>query len=308
MPGRPDATNEGRHCSAVKTFLCWQVFTEWASPCHLHRSDFVVNQHSVTQGGVAMTIPTCKLPNLDRFKVLRSVPTLGIGTIWMGRRWPTNNIDYQKPTADEIHSFLNHAYDNGLRMFDTAAAYGDSERVLGEWFDANPQNAENSFIATKWGENFDLTAETFSIDHSANQLSKSLERSLSYLPKIDLLYIHHANEDVLSDGHAQQTMKAATKFTGASISSISILEKVVEKGLLWTDFLQTKASVARERPDLIERVYNNGTAVVVNAPVRKLPSGTTPKASYSHLVRHPHVSFMLTGTRTHLEETLGYFK
>ncbi|MFH1652608.1 MAG: hypothetical protein ABIE74_00975 [Pseudomonadota bacterium] len=47
-------------------------------------------------------------------------------------------------------------------------------------------------------------------------------------------------------------------------------------------------------------------AVVVNSPIRKLPAGASPKEAYVDLIENPYISFILTGTRNHLAETLNY--
>lgn len=258
-------------------------------------------------------IPTCNLPKTNRFGLFPSMPIIGIGTIWMGRRWPMDNQNYKSPSKEEIETYLKLAYESGIRMFDTAIAYGLSEDNLGRFFNDNSAYISDSFIATKWGEEFDLETEVSTVTHSKEHLIYSMGRSLQKLPKVDLLYIHKANAEVLSNSDIQREMLSLVdngkiKYTGASISSESDLESIIKSGHLWVDFLQTGANVVRNRPELIESVFNKGIAVVVNAPVRKLPEGMTPKKSYQILAANPYVSFILTGTRTHLKETLAYFE
>lgn len=258
-------------------------------------------------------MPICNLPKTNKFELFPSMPIIGIGTIWMGRRWPVDNQNYKSPSKGEIETYLKLAYESGIRMFDTAVAYGLSEDNLGRFFNDNSAYISDSFIATKWGEEFDLETEVSTVTHSKEHLIYSMGRSLQKLPKVDLLYIHKANAEVLSSNDIQKEMLSLVdngkiKYTGASISSGSDLESVIKSGHLWVDFLQTGANVVRARPELIESVFNKGTAVVINAPVRKLPEGVTPKKSYQSLATNPYVSFILTGTRTHLKETLAYFE
>lgn len=256
-------------------------------------------------------LPMAKFPTDQKFSYLQ-MPILGLGTIWMGRRWPENNKNYQKPSNDEVGKYLSVAYEAGIRMFDTAAAYGLSEEVLGSYFKLNDGLVPEIFIATKWGEDFDLTLEKSKVDQSVSNLLSSFKRSQEYLPKIDLLYIHKADSEVLSglaikEGMLSLVGEKKIRFVGASISDVSALEKVVEKDVLWVDFLQTSAPTIRSRPDLIEQVFNKGIAVVVNSPIRKMPEGMTPRESFLELANNPHVSVVLTGSRTHLEDTIEFF-
>ncbi|MBI2342046.1 MAG: aldo/keto reductase, partial [Deltaproteobacteria bacterium] len=196
-----------------------------------------------------------KFPPVPKFQGI-SMPFLGLGTIWLGRRWPTDNKNYRAPSKEETDSYLHLAYESGIRMFDTAAAYGESERVLGDFFKQNPEVAKDAIIATKWGEEFDLNAETSKVDHTMDHLRLSLNRSLSHLPKADILYIHKADDDVLSNSRIKYEMLSlidggAIKYTGASISKETDIERAIEKDILWVDFVQTGADVARSRPDII---------------------------------------------------------
>lgn len=253
-----------------------------------------------------------RFPPDSKFKGI-SMPFLGLGTIWLGRRWPTDNMSYKTPLKDEIDSYLSLAYKSGIRLFDTAAAYGESERVLGGFFKLNPKVVKDTIIATKWGEEFDPNSETSEVIHTTDHLHLSLNRSLSFLPKVDILYVHKADNSVLSDSKVKDEMlslidKGSIKYTGASISKETDIERALEKDILWTDFIQTGADVVRNRPDIARALFEKNVAVVVNAPVRKLPNGVTPMESYLELADNPHVSFVLTGTRNHLRETLGYFE
>ncbi len=263
-------------------------------------------------GGEDIDMLKCKLPDNKKFRVLIDMSILGIGTIWLGRKWPENSHNYKEPDKAEIDSYLDLAYRSGIRMFDTAAAYGSSEQLLGQYFKEHPEQIREVYIATKWGEDFDINLETSSTNHSVEYLSFSLKRSLRHLPKVDLLYIHKANSDVLRDKAISGKMLQLKQdkiiaYTGASISSENDLEEALNKNCLWVDFVQTSAAVARNKPDILKAVFDKGIAVVVNAPVRNLPTTISPKESYVSLSENPHVSFVLTGTRNHLTETVGHF-
>ena len=47
--------------------------------------------------------------------------------------------------------------------------------------------------------------------------------------------------------------------------------------------------------------------VVVNSPIRRGAAGLSPSVLYQQLIENPNISVILTGTRNHLNETIGYF-
>jgi aryl-alcohol dehydrogenase-like predicted oxidoreductase/oxalate decarboxylase/phosphoglucose isomerase-like protein (cupin superfamily) len=246
---------------------------------------------------------------------------IGLGTIWFGREWPMGDRNYVSPSDVEIERHLMTAFSemgnrDGLVMIDTAAAYGLSERKIGGFFRKHPDFVNKAFIATKWGERFDIETGRSVADHSVNSLLYSLAESRKHLPKIDLFYIHKATVEVLQQNVLVEIMKglktgreAGIKLIGVSISDAAELEKVIEAGLLeGFDVLQTSADVARQRRDLIEAVDKQGIAIVINSPVRKAPAGITAKSVYQGLLNDNKISMVLTGTRHHLEETIEYIK
>ncbi len=54
-----------------------------------------------------------------------------LGTVQFGLAYGIANV-HGKPTLETVCEILKTAYDGGIRTLDTAAAYGDSERVLGQ--------------------------------------------------------------------------------------------------------------------------------------------------------------------------------
>ncbi len=58
---------------------------------------------------------------------------LTLGTVQLGLAYGVNN-DSGMPTFEQSSAILNTALDSGIVSFDTARAYGESERVLGRFF------------------------------------------------------------------------------------------------------------------------------------------------------------------------------
>lgn len=62
--------------------------------------------------------------------VPRSIDTIALGTVQFGVPYGIANRA-RKPDIGRVREILDLAYQLGIRMLDTAAAYGDSEQVLG---------------------------------------------------------------------------------------------------------------------------------------------------------------------------------
>ena len=73
---------------------------------------------------------------------------LTLGTVQLGLSYGVANKS-GKPSLSKAFGMLDTATENGLTSFDTAAFYGDSEVVLGKYFDRNKQAAKNVQITTK---------------------------------------------------------------------------------------------------------------------------------------------------------------
>ncbi len=59
---------------------------------------------------------------------------------------------YGKTEPDEDRlKVLDHLYQTGERFWDTANVYGDSEILVGKWFERNPGKRHDIFLATKFG-------------------------------------------------------------------------------------------------------------------------------------------------------------
>jgi len=260
------------------------------------------------------------MPYLPHKNISESGPEaylLGIGTTWFGRPWPPENSSYSHPDLEEITDYLNKAFsytDNQMAklMIDTSSSYGVSEEKIGQYFKSQKQLLEQTLIATKWGEEFNASSGSCKLEHSLNQLRSSFERSLIRLGKIDILYIHRTNNEVLNNKTVIDEMKQLKtddklKFIGASFSNEKTLEEAIGDNLTdWCDLIQLPASVLLERPDLISKIKQDNTAIVVNSPIRK-GANKPPKEIYQQLISHQEIAVILTGTRNHLEETVGYF-
>jgi len=257
------------------------------------------------------------LPTRKLFETGPKTYLLGIGTTWFGRPWPPENSSYSYPDLEEITNYLDKAFSyandkTAKLMIDTSLSYGFSEEKIGQYFKIREELLKQTLIATKWGEEFDSSTGQCSLDHSREYLKSSLERSFFRLGKIDILYIHRTNNEVLQDAVVMGEMKKLKtsdkiSYIGASFSNEKTLGEAIGEDLIsWCDIIQIPAATLLKRPDLVSRIKLNNPAIVVNSPIRK-GEKKPPQEIYKELISHPEIAAILTGTRNHLKETVGYF-
>lgn len=172
---------------------------------------------------------------------------LGLGTAAIGRPHYINIKSQASPTEFDRASFeahgisiLDHAYQSGIRYFDTAPGYGLAEKLLIGWA-ANKKDNEFE-IATKWGytyvANFKADAEQHEVkEHSLAKLNEQWQQSENLLPYLTTYQIHSAtfatgvleNEIVLNrlaDLKTKQGIKMGITTTGAD--QAAVLAKALE--------------------------------------------------------------------------------
>lgn len=125
------------------------------------------------------------------------VSWMGLGTWKMG--YPERG-DGARVGRDQAFRILDRALELGVCFWDTANRYnessGNSERVLGEWFRAHPQERRNIVLATKMAGAMDGVTPNHCGLSRANVLD-SVYASLDRLgiERIDLLQFHRTDPD-----------------------------------------------------------------------------------------------------------------
>lgn len=115
------------------------------------------------------------------------VPAVGLGLMSIG------GIYGPAGSREELVAFLEHAHANGQRFWDTADMYGDSEDIVGEWFQHSGKR-DDIFLATKFACQYD--AQKGLIVRSDPEYARAAcEKSLKRLgvDTIDLYYCHRAD-------------------------------------------------------------------------------------------------------------------
>ena len=129
---------------------------------------------------------------------------------------------------DKALKLLDHAYQKGVRHFDTAASYGKGEHFLQEWFDRHRHI--DARLSSKWGYTYMANWEigfqgAHEIkEHSLTKLHEQWSFAKGLLPGLKIYQIHSAtfesgvleNREVLEE--LQRIKKAAGIQIGASVS------------------------------------------------------------------------------------------
>ncbi len=130
--------------------------------------------------------------------------------------------NFQKFSKNNILKLLDYAWDSGIRNYDTAPYYGNSEKILGEFIKANGLKNEIK-IFTKLSQN--ITPNKF----FEKTIFKSIENSLKNLNLDSLECLYLSDKKNIRNINKQFSNNILKKFSikelGASIYEISELNK-----------------------------------------------------------------------------------
>ena len=125
-------------------------------------------------------------------------PAIGLGTWKFG--YPDTG-DGARVGPREAHAILDRAVELGVTFWDTANRYngasGNSERLIGRWLAANPDQRRNVIIATKIGGGMDGVSPNHG-GLSRTNIVAGLDACLDrlQLEYVDLLWFHRPDDDV----------------------------------------------------------------------------------------------------------------
>lgn len=239
---------------------------------------------------------------------------LGCGLIGIGRPW--GFVPSEVPTEAGAFSFLEHAFELGIRYFDTAPSYAFSESRLGRFLRRlTPEQRKEVVVATKFGECWDGAARDVVVDHSLDALTRSLDQSLNLLGTINVLQIHKTTPKVLRSHAIAKAWEyaAAAKIQqfGASIKDVESARIVCSEALYSVIQLPYNADNAtfastidmateHNRFVLVNRPFNMGNLAVPVGPHRFQQL----VAAFRFVLTPPYEGVVLTGTKSiqHLDE------
>ena len=150
---------------------------------------------------------------------------LTLGTAQFGLDYGINNCS-GKPDIKESIEMLEYAYSNGIKSVDTAAAYGDSEIVIGKWIEDYPH--EDLFITSKISSITDANISKNNImGYLEEQICLSLEKLR--IKKIDNILLHNFYDlinygSILMDALIKLKDKGYVEIIGCSIYDLESID------------------------------------------------------------------------------------
>ena len=234
-----------------------------------------------------------------RRKIMKDMVTLGRTGITVNKNG-FGALPVQRVSKEEAIRLVHKAYDGGVRFFDTARAYSDSEEKLGAAFEGM---REKVYIATKTAA---LTVDGF---------WKDLETSLATL-KTDYIDIYQFHNPAFcpkpGDGsglyEAMLEAKAQGKIRHIGITNhrLTVAMEAIESGLYETlqfpfCYLATKKDIEVE-----EACSKAGMGFIA---MKALSGGliTDSRAAYAYLAQYPNVLPIWGVQReTEMDEFLSY--
>lgn len=246
---------------------------------------------------------------------------LGLGLIGIGRPW--GHRWTASPTKEQATALLSTAVESGVRLFDTAPAYGSSEAVLGAFLASLPADQrQRVFVSTKFGEHWDFANETAYTDHSYGALCRSLDRSMTLLQRIDLLQVHKASCEVLRSNDLASALQYARSLGiqafGASVSTVDAAGIVSETDAFsWIQFPYNasqpqlhpvfRLATAHEKRVMVNRPFAQGRLLYERDGAAITDVMTE---AFRFVIQDSSSGVVLTGTTSpsHLRDNLSAFR
>lgn len=141
-----------------------------------------------------------------------------LGTVQFGLSYGINNAS-GKPSEAHVFEILDYAYDKGIRILDSADAYGDAQQLIGRF---TRQTGKQFLVNTK-----------FKME-SGGSISRMLAHTLEQLRYGQVnVYFFHRFEEMIRHPEAMQQLKQLKqqqliRKTGVSVYTNEELEQVLE--------------------------------------------------------------------------------
>jgi aryl-alcohol dehydrogenase-like predicted oxidoreductase len=174
------------------------------------------------------------------------IDKLVLGTVQFGLNYGINNFN-GKPTREKSLAMLEYAWQNGVRTFDTAYAYGDAEEILGEFTKAYNLGAEIKII-TKLKPNILSDRKGSVLEIIKKNLEESLERlNRDYVNGYLLHTPSYIHEPKVIAALKKLKKHGLVKNIGVSIYEVD--DAIYAAGLAEVDYIQIPYSILDQRLD-----------------------------------------------------------
>ena len=197
----------------------------------------------------------------------RPFSQMSLGTVQLGLDYGIANED-GKPDLEQSCQVLSTAIEGGVTALDTAASYGNSEKVLGSYF-RTFGGREGVFITTKFGLNMPGAPETAVRDAMRRSLANSLENL--GVDRVDCLMLHRAEDfddhgDVIAAALSELKAEGVIGCAGISIYHPESLEKPLRTDVF--SMVQAPMSLfdhALRESGRIEELRRRGMALIIRS-------------------------------------------
>jgi aryl-alcohol dehydrogenase-like predicted oxidoreductase len=266
---------------------------------------------------------------------LRVTP-IALGTVELGLDYGIPSGDHRQPSHAVAGALLHAALDRGVRLIDTARAYGAAEEIIG------------TALAARHDEYVLATKVSFAEDGDADAIRRGIEASLATSrallrrERLDLVLLHSAGVAVLRQGVALGVLDDYRRAGVIGAIGASTYGEAAALAALddpRCDVLQIAYNLLDRRPEahVLPRAAAAGVAIVVRSVLLKgvlthraawLPDAlaplrqasrqlaaiaaragvSLPELAYRHVLEHPAVSAALVGTahQRELDDALGF--
>jgi aryl-alcohol dehydrogenase-like predicted oxidoreductase len=148
-----------------------------------------------------------------------------LGTVQFGLNYGIANTE-GKPSYEKAREIVSAAYENGITSFDTAAAYGDSEKVLGKILQ-DLKIKDKVKVVSKVSPVKELN---LSRKEAESAITRSVEKSLQRLgiEQLAACLFHREEDYEYIDILRKLESKGLTAGSGVSLDSPKYCEKVLE--------------------------------------------------------------------------------
>jgi aryl-alcohol dehydrogenase-like predicted oxidoreductase len=179
-----------------------------------------------------------------------------------------------KPDNERL-ALLDQVYELGERFWDTADMYGDSEDLLGKWFNANPDKREHIFLATKFA-NRRGDDGNYSIDSTPEYVKIACAKSLQRLDLeyIDLYYCHRLDRktpiEKTIEAMVELKKEGKIRYLGISECSSDSLRRahaVHPITAVQVEYSPFALEIESQQIDLLRTCRELGVAVVAYSPL-----------------------------------------
>ena len=165
---------------------------------------------------------------------MKELSRMTLGTVQLGLNYGIANSE-GKPDTVKAYAILDKAIDTGVNCLDTAAGYGDSEKVIGRWMKNREFDRDSVSIVTKF-----KLGDIQAADVEYNLIG-SVESSLVALGTdyVDYLLMHDASEYEKYGNEIDSAIKklmkqGCVKAAGASGYDYNGIKKIIKSDMYTT--------------------------------------------------------------------------